>query len=244
MHCPFLRRQRPRRMGNKIKVVKLPFEIVFTHHLLYTYCIGDRLYLVFFLPHDTMWSLSNRLPHVQWLCLNRCNGPNWSPDFLATYAQLTSQVSLESNAKWNQSGPDQLFRILHGHFESVNPRCGCWNWKNVKSTYPTSGALKTNERSCNSCGFHVATKKEKEVRLHQDTTVDILVTLIFHDQCFQLLSIPRCRGHPKILLWMVYNTAPAPVLSIGSLVFRAQKLIHGDIYIYIWIVYGYPYIII
>ena len=75
-------------------------------------------------------------------------------------------------------------------------------------------------------------KKEKEVRLHQDTTVDILVTLIFHDQCFQLLSIPRCRGHPKILLWMVYNTAPAPVLSIGSLVFRAQKLIHGDIYIY------------
>jgi hypothetical protein len=35
---------------------------------------------------------------------------------------------------------------------------------------------------------------------------------------------------------MVYNTAPAPVLSIGSLVFRAQKPIHGDIYI---IVYGY-----
>jgi hypothetical protein len=155
MHCPFLRRQRPRRMGNKIKVVKLPFEIVFTHHLLYW---GSFIFVFFTTWHDVNPQIVRCPPCLA--DLNRCNGPNWSPDFLAKYAQLTGATG-PSKLTQSEIGPEQLFRILHGHFESVNPRCGCWNWKNVKSTYPTSGALKTNKRSCNSWGFHVATKKRK-----------------------------------------------------------------------------------
>lgn len=97
MHCPFLRRQRPRRMGNKIKVVKLPFEIVFTHHLLYW---GSFIFVFFY--HMTRCEPSNsqmspmfgRPESMQWtkliarfpgeICTT--HGRNWS---------------LEANAKWN-----------------------------------------------------------------------------------------------------------------------------------------------